>query len=174
MEATLTVLGGSEEAWLDYSRIEVPHDLMAVNDIGMFCSSKHWYTNHGTRFPVFRQIRGFENRGYQPAERYHTTSHIVLNEGSPNWVERWPVPPQGGSGLVAAQVGLLLGYERVILAGIPCTYSGHFYGPRMFMEGKRGDLAGTLERLRDGVFQGRVRSVSGLSRQILGSPADPW
>ena len=174
MAHTLTVLGGAHNAWDDLSQVPET-DLMAVNDIGMFCNSKHWYTNHGPRFRVFREIRAFENRGYRPAERYHTTSHISLNRDLPDWVEKWDIPPQGGSGLVAAQVGLKLGYEKIVLCGVPCTYEGHFYGPRKFREGRKGGgLDGILEHLRDRVFQGQVRSVSGLSREILGSPFDPW
>lgn len=82
----------------------------------------------------------------------------------------WPEFKAGDSGLLAARVALALGASRVILAGVPLDDSGRvhddpartpfeyarFYRP--VWEAARAELAG------------RVWSMSGFTRELLGAP----
>ncbi|MHC5035111.1 MAG: hypothetical protein ACYTFZ_08750 [Planctomycetota bacterium] len=83
----------------------------------------------------------------------------------------WEFNGQGSSGAGAVLAGLAMGYEDVLLAGMPLDDSGHFYDPPYI---RSNFLAEAQERywtmLRDSVFEGRVRSMSGRSREYLGGP----
>jgi hypothetical protein len=82
-------------------------------------------------------------------------------------LEGWPPC----SGLFGAVVALAMGYAPVILAGCPEDDGGHFYDP----PGESGDyLSGGNAAAwlwhREQVFAGRVKSLSGRTREWLGEP----
>jgi len=76
---------------------------------------------------------------------------------------------------VACFVGLALGYDDVLLAGIPWDDSGHYYDPpvghKLFNGRKASNF--TIETQDTYVaealpfFQGKVRSMSGRSKDLL-------
>lgn len=86
----------------------------------------------------------------------------------------------------AARIGLAMGFERVILCGCPMDGSGYFPGESAGIGQLRacqriGDpkkqQASTIRRYRDkmaelaaGEFKGRVFSMSGFTREVLGAP----
>ena len=84
----------------------------------------------------------------------------------------WRLAQDGGtSGLFACFVGLLLGYTRIVLAGIPCDNTPHYFDPLPY-GGKldRESPAALWLWARDHVFHGRVTSLSGRTRDWLGAP----
>jgi hypothetical protein len=72
----------------------------------------------------------------------------------------------GSSALFGVYIGLVMGYERIVLAGCPMDSRGHWYdrrpGPRWTAEGYQAwlDFARTPESRR-------VESLSGYTKQIL-------
>ena len=93
----------------------------------------------------------------------------------------WPVAglhtPTAGH--TAAVITLLLGYAPVILMGLPADDSGHFYpdapinpdGLEQLDYGeRRGKYQDAWLWLRDNFFEGRVKSVSGNTREWLDAP----
>lgn len=82
----------------------------------------------------------------------------------------------GSSSLFGVQIGLELGYRRIILAGVPFDASGRFYFPPW----KSGhDYAGsdgweTWELLKANGTLDNVRSLSGRTRELLGEPGRDW
>lgn len=74
--------------------------------------------------------------------------------------------PSGSSALLGIQAALLLGYERIVVCGCPLT-------------GKNGSGA-NYEQFRKGwearasQLSGRVRSMSGWTREFLGAPNEEW
>lgn len=77
----------------------------------------------------------------------------------------------GTSALFAALVGLCLGYGSVLLAGVPLSNGGHFWGPPA--EVSRHDDACVRKVWRETAlhvpeFRERVRSLSGWTRDLLG------
>ena len=78
----------------------------------------------------------------------------------------------GSSGLLAVAVALELGFRRIVLCGVPMTAEGEHYD--------RAGLwidAGNYRRAwldRAGVLAGRVRSMSGWTRDMLGEPDSAW
>lgn len=84
---------------------------------------------------------------------------------------RWPgMKSSASSGIFAAKVALE-DCERVILAGVPMTPTKHF---------SRGRVWGELNAFNAGLQQaiphmkGRVRSMSGRTKELLGAPDAEW
>lgn len=88
----------------------------------------------------------------------------------------WPWPGFGTSGFNAVLTGLGLGYEEIILAGIPLDDSGHYFDPpntRTKFTQEVPTLNGELKHWADAernLFKGRVKSLSGRTREVLGAP----
>jgi len=89
----------------------------------------------------------------------------------------WDVRGVGAytSGLFAVLVALMLGYDRIVLAGMPVDGSGHYYdapdAPDIEDYGSDHHEQVWIEA-RDQVFEGRVTSLSGRTCDWLGSPME--
>ena len=106
---------------------------------------------------------------------FHTHSDHIPDEETygrhsiPAWV--WETKWQGGSSsLLGVVVGLAMGYEEIVLAGVPldtsagnCCHAGLPHPYECF-------LAAWEEANRE-VFNGRVKSLSGNTRELLGEPS---
>ncbi len=89
------------------------------------------------------------------------------------------------SGMYAAGIGLHLGYDKIILAGIPFDDSGHFYDPpissRVYQESYRVRVkhrycwpaSKTWDKFRDKAGD-RVRAVSGNLVKCFGELTREW
>jgi len=96
---------------------------------------------------------------------------------------RWKgMNASASSGIYGAKVALDDGHDRVVLAGIPMTKdAGHFL-PRT--KNVAGDIRGPVWLQRDSFtpgfelakphLLGKVRSMSGLTKEILGYPTIEW
>jgi hypothetical protein len=113
---------------------------------------------------------------YSKVPRFHT---VESEQGVPN-VERWHFIGGGTSGLLACVVALGLGYDEIVLCGIPIDNSGHFWeqtGDKTNFQREIVNSSGQIRgdgrrfwtnRLKE--FDGRVKSMSGNTRLILGAP----
>lgn len=89
---------------------------------------------------------------------------------------RWPgMNASAGSGIYGAKVMIEAGY-RVVLAGIPMDRQPHFLQHERCGSGPWTDLDCFLAGLRDAVphLKGRVRSMSGRTKELLGAPDAEW
>ncbi len=86
---------------------------------------------------------------------------------------RWPGMNSGASsGIYAAKVALDDGYQRVVLAGVPMTKDGgHFSRGRPWLL-VDCHLAGFHKSIPH--MQGKVKSMSGLTAELLGAPTAAW
>lgn len=78
---------------------------------------------------------------------------------------------RGSTSLFAVKCGLLMGYSEIVLCGIPYDGSGRFFDPPGV--GKDYEKANGWEdwpKLAASVFDGRVKSMSGRTRELLGEP----
>lgn len=107
----------------------------------------------------------------------------------PSVTRWWPADCTSGatSAGKAALIGLRMGFDRVILAGCPLDGSGYFVGesagiPQLRSCQRVGDpakqQAATIRRykkrmaeLAETTFKGKVFSMSGYTRELLGYPA---
>lgn len=88
----------------------------------------------------------------------------------------------GTSGFFAMQIGLKLGYEKIILCGIPLDNSPHFYDfPGVDWGGcNDGEIRHTWDIWIDRVKRQnpcpslKIRSMSGKTKDMFGEPTDDW
>lgn len=171
----LAILGGGRSAWDDYAKLrgsEVTSrwggEVMAVNDIGAHVHDvvRHWVTLHPGYFPGWRKYREGHCFGHGQLATHHAHKHCDGVDVA------WPMDNLGGaSGLFACFIGLMLGYSRIVLAGIPMDNAGHYFDPSW----QGTDLADSTSRTvwrqaNERWFQGRVKSLSGWTRDVLGAP----
>ena len=169
----LLIMGGARCIWDDEKRLgDWPHHRMAVNDIGQHYHGtiRHWCSLHPEYFSgwmAYRMGHNYGNRGY-----VHT--HTARGrKGEEHCDFRWPILDIGGSsGLFAVFVALFMGYAPLVLAGMPMDGQGHYFDPP---HTDQSQLAGRPEAIvwaqaRDTVFEGRVKSMSGRTRDWLGAP----
>lgn len=159
------ILGGAACVWDDLRTLGPYGDIViAVNDIGAVYPHRidHWATLHGEKLPDWsakRVVRGY-NTDYTTwtrPEKPGQTDRVLSGWSS------------GSSGFLAVGVALEVGATEVVLAGVPMDGSPHFFD----REGWKGFLAhrAAWERKADDL-RGRVFSMSGWTRRLLGSP--PW
>lgn len=174
----LTVLGGGRCLWEDVAAlgapqpkhgIVLPGDIMACNDAGQYWHGplQHWVTLHPEYMAGWVKFR--LGHGYGEGRKPVTYSHI----GGAGIDRLFPqCAIAGSSGAMAALGGLMLGYDPVILCGVPMDGSAHFFDPPWV---QHHDFIQDHMRMawadwnRD-FFQGRVVSMSGNTRRWLGGP----
>lgn len=99
-------------------------------------------------------------------------------------MHRWPWHGHGTSALGGVLVGLGLGYERIVLCGIPLDDMHHNGEPHWrrcsFMSSEACGPAGSgpagmdeyWKKAKDLAFEGKVTSMSGRTKLWLGAPAE--
>ena len=165
----LLILGGGATVWEDYARVRPwPGEIMAVNDIGQYLQEplRHWVTLHPEYFPGWRFFREKHLYGAGYSITHHAQKH------RPGVDVAWPIENLGGtSGLFGAFLGLVMGYEPIVLAGVPMDSARHFFDPP-WIKCDVGDRANAIawRWARDEIFEGRVTSLSGRTLDWLGEP----
>ena len=162
----LLILGGGRCVWDDINA-SLPWEgqVMAVNDIGMHYRGRiqHWVTMHAKFMQGWMHYRQNHSWGWgdKPVTHAHTDDmNIDCVWPLKNWAG-------GTSGLFACYVALMLGYSNIVLAGMPLTQDGR-YLDAPFYGGEFTDPLAHWEWARDNVFDGRVKSLSGRSKELLG------
>ena len=97
-------------------------------------------------------------------------NHAVHGDG---WSVEWPWIGHGTSGLGAALTAVALGYGRVVLAGMPLDDGPHNGEPpwrltRFTTEAPNGNEH--WKKAIDVAFDGKVKSLSGRTKDWLGCP----
>ena len=166
----LLILGGGRSVWEDFDRVRPwKGEIMAVNDIGAFLHERvrHWVTLHPEYFPGWRTYRQKHLYG----QGIPATCHSHKSREGVDKV--WPVENVGGtSGLFAVFIGLMLGYSEIVLGGVPMTDDGHFFdAPWYRSDFQDKAISFVWRQARDNIFAGRVKSLSGNTRDWLGAPA---
>lgn len=147
--------------------------IMTVNKIVelMPANIHHAYSNEPTLLNKYLSARRDE---YEKEFETPRTTHSC-NEGARHL---WPLGGHGTSGLCAALVGVGLGYDEIVLCGIPLTDGPHNGEPpwrktRFTREAADNVAVGINQywrRARDLAFCGRVTSMSGRTREWLNAP----
>lgn len=165
----LLVIGGGRTVWDDYAKIRPwGGEIMAVNDIGAHLHDRirHWVTLHPEYMPGWRTYREKHLYGQGVPARCHSSK---VGEGIDTV---WKVGNLGGtSGLFACFVGLMLGYNEIVLAGVPMTNDGHYFDPpwqRTDFQDK--GVFAVWKSAQTNILKGRVTSLSGFTRDWLGEP----
>lgn len=158
------VLGGAACVWDDLRALG-PWDgiVVATNDAGVAYPYRidHWASLHPEKLEHWQELRQalHGNRDYTTWSR---RCPELVDRTLTGWTS-------GSSGMFAVGVALELGAESVVCAGVPMDGSPHFFdeaGWQAFEHHR------TAWQARKGVMYGRVFSMSGWTRELLGSP--PW
>ncbi len=181
----LIIVGSGRCVWDDLEKLhtsrckEITEDVMCINDMIMFypgniqhCTScdapmlKVWWEARRPPYKVQFNVR----------PRFHT----VDNEQGVADVEAHHFGGGGTSGLLACHVALKLGYDDILLCGVPIDNTGHFWEATWGKTNFQREIADVHGNIRgDGrkywtraaeMFAGRVKSMSGNTRKILGGP----
>lgn len=150
--------------------------VIAINDVGIVVTSRldHWVTLHAGKFPNWEALRG---------EKYPDVPTDYHKWGRPDAVgiahSTEKVRGTGSSGMFATQIAITrLRCKRVVLCGVPMTRTPHFDKSvvhrvgRPWMEAESYWKNGWA-RYQD-EFRGKVKSMSGRTRELLGAPTRRW
>lgn len=167
----LVVMGGAKCVWEDlHKALPDGGDLMAINDNGQFWRGRirHWVTLHPEYMSGWRSYR--DKHCYGGGAEYWVHSNRAKEAIS----HVWDMVNVGGcSGLLACHIGLMLGYDSIVLCGVPMDNSGHSFDPPLDLF--PGYHSIHIDKAQDAVwrksvrevFKGRVRSMSGRTREWI-------
>ena len=167
MGPVAVVLGGASCLWDDVMRLGRLDRfvVVVVNEVGCHVSSRidHWVSLHP------------ENMAGWKARRPGNADYTSWSHRDSQYVDRVVDHWGGSSGLFGARVAFAAGCERVILCGVPLDERPHFHtsdqwgtGPWRDAKIHRGEVAKHIDRWKN------VRSMSGWTAQILGTPDEEW
>jgi hypothetical protein len=174
--STVFVLGGARCVWTDIeaaaSLVQQPDTVVVVNDIGIvYPRADAWATYHPELMAHWRAQRAANQ--LEPATSYWTTSEYPACAAYPEFKV---LPVAGGSsGLLGACVAIALGARHVILCGVPIDH-----GMAHWHDRDKGQAWAEGSSYREGwvdrkaALTGRVRSMSGFTRELLGAPDKAW
>ncbi len=138
---------------------------MAVNKIGETFPGNltHWFSNSPSHLLRFAAARRDEY-----VKEFRVPEHTHACQAGAMW--HWPWSGHGTSALGAALSGVALGYDEIVLCGIPLDDGPHNGEPpwrttRFTTEVKGPDKH--WQRAIDLVLKGKVTSMSGRTREWL-------
>jgi hypothetical protein len=165
------------DVWRDIQKFDYSDmDIMCVKDTIIHFPDPihHAFSQHADQLVHFVEIRKMRN----PSTRRQTNeimAHTSSDSKYPS-IHAWNLPGHGTSSLGAVYVGLALGYCRIVLAGCPLDDMGHYYDPEgvktFFIKRipDRNKGPRFWEHAAAHVFKGKVKSLSGRTRELLGAP----
>lgn len=199
-EGTIMICGGASCVWQDIAhflrwRYHVGPEMlpplvhmMTVNDLAMHLPLPlhHAYANSWQELECWIQARRIEYRRID--ERAAVRTHVHSGHPSTsNEMERWPWPLHGTSGLNAVYTAIALGYDEIVLCGIPLDSSPHYWQAPWEIsnflnevpEIQRGGSSDPFNLIdgpqfwltAQGMFEDKVHSMSGRTKDLLGEPS---
>jgi len=174
----LLIVCTGKTIWEDVEKSGWNHDnmdVLCVKDALVYFPGNvnHTFSEHPDQLPILSQLRKARRKTirHQTTKLRHHTSGAL---GDVPHVHAWKLPNYGCSGLSACIVGVLLGYEKIVLAGSPLTDEGHFYDPPWVKTSLERSFPGETpkiwKKMADEVFKGKVKSLSGRTKELLGGP----
>jgi hypothetical protein len=185
----LLILGGGRCLWDDLYAVNDEKwkwDRMTVNDItahyvGMVHHAVSLHHDYLIYWTKLRMGHGY-GKGLKPKlHSYRDTSPDMSGQIDALWAGLESLG--GSSGLFAVLVAICLGYDRIILAGMPMDGTGHYFDPP---EGQYDgswwvrfcdadvSLQQCWTQAREQFFHDKVRSLSGHTKRWLGGPEEDW
>lgn len=169
---TALVLGDAACVHVDATaalKLFTPSAIAAANNIGIEWQGHldFWFTLHpgacidwiGIRDAVARRTKAGRNK----PEVWAHKAAPAIDKTTPDW--------GGSTGLLAVKGLLELGFERIVLAGVPMDTSPHFYNGQPWRQVERYRQAWKAHLHEIAPF---VRSMSGWTADLLGKPDADW
>lgn len=168
----LLIVGTGRNVWQEVSGLpELP--VMTINDMVMYWPGviRHAYSND------IKLLLHWAAARREPLCKLYGRCGDLHSAMWRDYIEytHWPLPSQGGGGVVAILVALLLGYDSIVCAGMPFDNSGHFYDPPLWSNLRKGRdwsdfLNETPDRILESllpVMRGKVKAQSGRLKDML-------
>lgn len=149
--------------------------VFAANDVGMYLRPlDHWASLHYDNLPAWKSVRWLHHKGAEDIA-------LHSDQPAPHIDHCWHLltPCMALSGMFAAQIAYLMGCDPIVLCGCPGTQVRRFFepqartdfgyggGPGAADKNIRMQIRAELNRVPE--FKERLRSMSGWSRDYLGS-----
>lgn len=173
----LMVVGAGRCTWEDvltYWDMNIKSDVMLINDAILHYPMKPGYLPiHAAcydvgRVNIYRELR---------KAKLNHKDIITHSVGEPADVV-WKVKNVSSSlsGNFSAVIGLAMGYKRIVLCGCPEDNSGHYWDS--LATHPKHDFGVKCIHFHwtdnEALFMGRVRSMSGWTREFFGYPTKEW
>jgi len=171
----LMIIGTGRCVMDDLDRYEPKGDVLVIKQMGLFYPKfRHWWLSDTKDYPNWLKTVRETGRARDMRIPFHTHSNAGFQEGIDF---RWQFNPRHArsAGLESTIIGLAMGYDSIVLAGCPADNSGHFYPDARFVPGALRIDYGDREHkdawmLIKDLSNGRVKSLSGNTREWLGEP----
>ena len=181
----LAVCGSGRTLWDDLERLKIRlyteqdgWDVMVVNDVVQHMPRRimHFYSNDRTMLEAWMAARRPMLR-----KRWGQPEYVHTCKSGPRIAYKWPWPAHGSSGLGAVYCALAMGYDPVVLCGVPLDDDGHYFDPPGEHTAFTQEVGTTVDgdlmywaKAQSKLFHGRVFSMSGRTRELLGEPRGIW
>jgi hypothetical protein len=179
----LLVCGSGRTLFSDMAALGINHDsklesfdIMAINDALLALPQAQYFTTYHTEkleaWLILRGCRVVDGKTIPETKCLNAHCRHVSK-----WAKSHRFAIEGGtSALFGVQIGLKLGYARIILCGVPQDGQGRFLDPpwRLGHDYKATDGWQSWQRLHAAGGLDCVRSMSGATRDLLGSPPLEW
>lgn len=168
-------------AWEDIEAFDIPRRKPAIIAVNNMILDYHDRVHHACSLHAEEPPLWVRLRGQYGCDSNHVSTHAYRKSSDPQVMDCdyiWDIVGSalaGTSTLFAVAVALALGYSKVVVAGAPLDGTGHYYDPpkretRQFMGNCRQEWVNAHEYF----FNGRVRSMSGFTMDLLGYPSQDW
>lgn len=177
-QGTAVILANAACVWDDIRKLPAHDAVIAVNDIGAYYRHKvhHWVSYHDLCLQPFLQVRRNKHRN-DPQLHAHFLEDMHNNKGQPG-VHYWNLTYHySTSGILAVLVGLLLGYDKLILAGMPADNTPDFWQDPAIWNSQGTKVRHRLWQVvmdRVPEIKRCTRSLSGHTMKWLGAPDNEW
>lgn len=167
----LLILGGAACVWDDADKALALGEydaVMAVNDMIADWPGRLDYavTLHPDKLPDWLRRRKQKGNPGRP----QTWAHKGSGQKTP--VDCQAQDWAGSSGLLGVRIGLMEGFGRIVLAGVPMEpTSAHYFDAKPWTDGKRYRSGWIAHKDEIAPY---VRSMSGWTREFLGAPDPAW
>jgi hypothetical protein len=183
------ILAGAANVWADLEKAKMlvsEYDLICVNDIGQFCGEFVYaiITAHPEWARGWIDWRtSMSHASYrQNSEMIPINRPLILSDEKHEMVNYCfsGVGNQvGTSGMLACLIALTLGYNKIILCGMPLDPSmPHFFSPYItpWCPIVENLIVKSWEYARDRLptFRDKIRSCSGRTMDWIGKPSVEW
>lgn len=169
----LIALGGAEGVWEEYKEaisLCPDADVGAVNDSGCDYSGRLsiWATLHPEKFHRWQEARsrkGF-NTDYVACSNKRLDGVRIDFATNSVW--------GGSSGLFLCQLAAIkFRYSKIIVCGMPISEQPHYFDNQAW-NGVSRYRRGWREAIQQPELNGKIRSMSGWTKEVLGSPTSDW
>jgi hypothetical protein len=176
----LVILGGASCVWKDYKEAQTilrnQHvSLLAINDVIVHINEDFDYAATLHPEKVQDWINQRKARNLSPPKKvfsFREYYEAVTDVTDYRWNGTDGAYSSGSSGLFSIKVGIELGYNKIVLCGIPMDQKlGHFFDENAW---EQADLYKRAWLLNKENLMDKVRSMSGWTREMLGFPTSDW